>query len=71
MKKPNRRILYTVLIAVGAVLVFYEQSKETNRNVFVLAAGFILLMLGLYKATTQWVRDNKDSVDKDDEQQIP
>lgn len=69
MKKPDRRILYTVFIAVGAVLILYEQSKATHRNMAILAVGFVLLMLGLYKATTQWIKDNKEGADKDDDEQ--
>ncbi len=60
MKKFNVKILYTLLIIAGAALVVYEQSREANQNVFILSGGFILLMYGLYKATTQWVKDNKE-----------
>ena len=67
MKNMYASLLYTIFIIAGAVMVFLEESRENNRNVFILCFGFILLMFGLYKATTQWVKDNKPpSGEKDD-----
>ena len=69
MKKFNVKIMYTAFIVIGAGLIFYEQSKETSQNMFILAGGFAMLMFGLYKATTQWVKDNRKTAEENDEEQ--
>ncbi|MBC9797372.1 hypothetical protein [Sinomicrobium weinanense] len=58
MSAKNQRILYFILILIGGALVFTEQGKENREDPYLLILGFVLLMFGLYKATTRWVRDN-------------
>lgn len=58
MKKSNSQVINTFLIVVGGGLLLYEISGE-EENVYVLIAGIIMLMLGLYRATNHWV-DTKD-----------
>jgi hypothetical protein len=42
----------------GALLIF--QLTEKERNVYILIAGLVCLMFGLYRATNHW------SITKDD-----
>lgn len=58
MKKTNSQVINTFLIVVGGGILLYEISGE-KENVYVLIAGIIMLMLGLYRATNHWV-DTKD-----------
>lgn len=58
MSTKNQRILYFVCILLGGILVFTEQAKEHRENPYLLILGFVLLMFGLYRATTGWVKDN-------------
>lgn len=58
MKKNNSQVINTFLIVVGGGFLLYEISGE-EENVYVLIAGIIMLMLGLYRATNHWV-DTKD-----------
>ncbi|UGU16964.1 hypothetical protein LS482_03600 [Sinomicrobium kalidii] len=58
MSAKNQRILYFAVILAGGILVFVEQGKENREHPYFLILGFVLLMFGLYKATTRWVKDN-------------
>lgn len=66
MKKHRGKIVYTACIVIGAGLVFYKPSEAGERHVFILAAGFIMLMFGLYKVATQWVKDTSTPLQKDE-----
>lgn len=66
MSAKNQRILYFILILIGGALVFTEQGKEDRESSYLLILGFVLLMFGLYKATTRWVRDNPKEDRSDD-----
>ncbi len=59
MNSKNRPVLYVICIVIGGLLVFTGQDAEENKEIpYVMILGFVLLMFGLYKATTGWVKDN-------------
>ncbi|RNL95047.1 hypothetical protein ED312_00120 [Sinomicrobium pectinilyticum] len=59
MNSKNRPVLYVICIVIGGLLVFIGQDAEENKEIpYVMILGFVLLMFGLYKATTGWVKDN-------------
>ncbi len=59
MMGKNRPVLYLLCIIAGAVLVFTGQgSEDTEGAPYLMIIGFIVLMAGLYLATTRWVKDN-------------
>ncbi|MGS2741956.1 hypothetical protein [Sinomicrobium sp. M5D2P17] len=59
MSGKNRPVLYVICIILGGLLVFMGQDAEENKEIpYVMILGFVLLMYGLYKATTRWVKDN-------------
>ena len=68
MKKNNSQVINTFLIVVGGGLLLYEISGE-EENVYVLIAGIIMLMLGLYRATNHWV-DTKDDHKNEEQEEI-
>lgn len=59
MKKINSQVLNSFLIIVGGAMLLYEISGD-KENVYVLIAGIILLMFGLYRATNHWVYTKDD-----------
>ena len=73
MKKENSQIINTILIVGGGILVLIEISGG-EKNVYLLALGFVLLMLGLYRATNHWsiTQDDhkKDAEENSDEKNI-
>ena len=58
MRFKNHPLLYFLLIILGAVLAFIGQGKGGEDRPYILIAGFVLLMYGLYGATAKWVKDN-------------
>ena len=70
MEKKNSQIINTILIVGGGILVMIEISGG-EKNVYLLALGFILLMFGLYRATNHWAitqDDYKKDVDEDSDE---
>ncbi len=58
MSPKYRQLLHFAMIFIGGGIVLVEQNKEKDQNIYVLVAGLVVLMYGLYKATTKWVSDN-------------
>ncbi len=58
MKPATLQFIHFILIFAGGGLIFFEQNKEKDQNIYILVAGLIIMMYGLYKATTKWVSDN-------------
>ncbi|MGS2761347.1 hypothetical protein [Sinomicrobium sp. M5D2P9] len=70
MSSKNRPVLYLICIILGGVLVFIGQDgKENEGTPYVAILGFVLLMFGLYKATTRWVKDNPREDKEQDERE--
>ncbi|MGB7785991.1 MAG: hypothetical protein WBL27_07815 [Salinimicrobium sp.] len=64
MKKDNSQVINTTLIVAGGILLIFELAGE-EKNVYLLIAGIIVLMFGLYRATNHW------SITKDDYKNEP
>ncbi len=45
---PNSRILNLILIVIGGVVAIYAEPGE-GQNTYILLAGVMLLMIGLYR----------------------
>lgn len=65
MNKEKSQLINTVLILSGGVLLLFEISGD-QKNVYVLIAGLVLLMLGLYRATNHWVYTKDDHKEEND-----
>lgn len=59
MNKGQSQLINTILIISGGILLLIEISVD-NKNVYMLIAGLVLLMLGLYRATNHWVYTKDD-----------
>lgn len=69
MKKSTSQVLNSVLIIAGGALLIFEIAGE-NKNVYVMIAGIIMLMFGLYRATNFWVETKDDHLQKKEENDI-
>ena len=58
MNPKYKQLLHFAMIFIGGGAILVEQSKEKDQNIYILIAGLVVLMYGLYKATTKWVSDN-------------
>ncbi|MGM0635094.1 MAG: hypothetical protein ACQESK_03440 [Bacteroidota bacterium] len=67
MINVKQQTIFTLLIIVGAGLLIYDLIAETE-IVYLKIAGLVLLMLGLYMSTRQWVDDNKKGDDSEEEE---
>ena len=47
------------LIIIGAILLFYAMLVDTE-NIYLKISGLVILMIGLYTATRNWVGENKN-----------
>lgn len=68
MKKDNAQVLNTILIILGGGILIYTIATEEPQQ-YLQIAGFILIMLGLYRATNFWVEtkdDHKEEQEKQD-----
>lgn len=71
------KLTYFLCILTGALILFLAESLSVTYAPYLTIAGFVLLMFGLYKSTTIWVKDNpreensKDSYIFYDEDQNP
>lgn len=69
MKKSTSQVLNSVLIIAGGALLIFEIAGE-NKNVYVMIAGIIMLMFGLYRATNFWVETKDDHLQEKEENDI-
>jgi hypothetical protein len=60
-KKTN----YIFLIIIGVVIIFYSKNSDNINYSYFSILGFVMLMFGLYKTSTKWVKDKSDDVNKD------
>lgn len=58
MVNIKKQTVFSLLIAIGAIILLYDIATE-NEMVELKIGGLVLLMIGLYGATRQWVDDNK------------
>lgn len=68
MKKNNAQVLNTIFIVLGGGILIYTIATEEPQQ-YLQIAGFIMIMLGLYRATNFWVEtkdDHKEEQEKQD-----
>lgn len=59
MNRKNGQVINTILIVVGGGILIYTIAIEEPQK-YLQIAGFILIMLGLYRATNHWVETKDD-----------
>ena len=57
MINTKKQAVYTAFIILGAVLLIYDLSVESE-EVYLKVVGLVVLMFGLYSSTRQWASDN-------------
>ncbi len=67
MNRKNAQVLNTILILVGGGLLIYTIAVEEPQK-YIQILGFVIIMLGLYRATNHWV-ETKDDHKEDQSQQ--
>jgi uncharacterized membrane protein len=65
MNNSNSQVINGVLIAVGAILMFYSFAVQ-DVSVYIQIVGLICLMVGAYRASKFWVI-HKDDHENDQE----
>jgi hypothetical protein len=80
MVNIKKQSLFSILILIGAILLIYDLATDED-IVELKIGGLVILMIGLYGSTRQWVDDNKkeeplseeetknDSLDEEDDAQ--
>lgn len=59
MNKNYSQVINTLLIIVGgAILIYSIATRESQKYLQIF--GFIIIMLGLYRATNYWVETKDD-----------
>ena len=67
---PNSRALNLILIVIGGVVAIYAEPGE-GQNTYILLAGVMLLMIGLYrlsKGISSKKYDNDSNFVKEEEE---
>lgn len=59
MDRKNGQVINTILIVVGGGILIYTIAIEEPQK-YLQIGGFILIMLGLYRATNHWVETKDD-----------
>ncbi len=67
MNKKNSQAINTILIILGGGMLIYTIAAE-NPERYIQIIGFIIIMLGLYRATNHWI-ETKDDNDMEQEQE--
>ena len=57
MIDTKKQVIYTAFIIIGAIMIIYDLTGESE-NVYLKVGGLVILMLGLYNSTKQWAKDN-------------
>ena len=65
-EKNSAKIAYFLSIVLGAIVLFSAESFPEASRAYVTIGGFALLMFGLYKSTTTWVRENPNPKNEQD-----
>ncbi len=60
MVNIKKQTIFSILIGIGAVLLIYDIATEKD-IVELKIGGLVVLMIGLYGSTRQWVDDNQSS----------
>lgn len=68
MEKRNSQAINTILIILGGGLLVYTIAAE-NPERYIQILGFIIIMLGLYRATNHWVETKDDHKEAEEEQE--
>lgn len=58
MVNIKKQTIFSLLIAIGAISLLYDIATEKD-IVELKIGGLVVLMIGLYGSTRQWVDDNK------------
>jgi uncharacterized protein with PQ loop repeat len=61
----NKKTIYIFLIIIGVAIMFYSKNSDNINYSYFSILGFAMLMFGLYKTSTKWVKDESDDVNKD------
>ena len=67
MEKRNSQFINTILIVLGGGLLIYTIAAEEPER-YIQIFGFIIIMLGLYRATNHWVETKDDHKETEEEQ---
>mgnify|MGYP003295737360 CR=1 FL=1 len=67
MEKRNSQVINTILIVLGGGLLIYTIAAEEPER-YIQIFGFIIIMLGLYRATNHWVETKDDHKETEEEQ---
>lgn len=62
------RLLNVFLIVIGAIVAVYAKAG-TEQNVYILIAGIVLLMLGVYRVSRNIPSKNDQETTTDDSQE--
>ena len=65
MINTKKQAVYTAFIILGAVLLIYDLSVESE-EVYLKVVGLVVLMFGLYSSTRQWASDNDKNQTEDE-----
>lgn len=60
----RKKTIYTLLIIIGVIILFYGKNSDTVIFSYLSIFGFVMLMFGLYKISTEWVKDKSDDENK-------
>lgn len=65
MEKKNSQAINTIFIILGGGLLIYSIAVE-NPEKYIQILGFIIIMLGLYRATNHWVETKDDHIEEEE-----
>lgn len=68
MNKMNSQVLNAILIIAGGGILLYTIAVEEPQK-YLQILGFIIIMLGLYRATNHWVETKDDHKEGQDQQE--
>lgn len=68
MNKKNGQVVNTILIVIGAGLLIYTIAVEEPQK-YIQIIGFVIIMLGLYRATNHWVETKDDHKEEQGQQE--
>ncbi len=61
----NKKTLYVLIVVFGAILMFSGTNLMNNISPYSNIFGLVLLMFGLYKISSEWVKNKPEEDDKD------
>lgn len=61
----NKKLIYILIVVLGAILMFSGTNLMNNISPYSNIFGFVLLMFGLYKISSEWVKNKPEEDDKD------